>query len=203
MPGTKTKQKNNLPLLAPRTHPARTIQSTLTMGGPTSVEDFVVSSCDFMDDRLFGSSDGEAMVLCLCALVLWALTLVLLIGLWRTCMILAGKADQLEPGVKHGTPMYWRLNRAHANACENLPISATIFFAVYLLNLSSPFFTRLAMIVVVARIGQSFFHILSGSMPSMTVRFVFFATQCVAHTLACVVVFEKKYHVVQAVMDLF
>jgi uncharacterized MAPEG superfamily protein len=118
----------------------------------------------------------------LIAYALWAVALVLALAIARTTMVLRGraKANSFTAGVPHGSDAYWRLNRAHLNTLENLPIFAAIVLCGWVIGMEGAMFNRLAVIVVIARIVQSLIHIVSGSATAVTFRFAVFAVQ-----LAC------------------
>ena len=78
--------------------------------------------------------------------------------------------------------MYWRLNRAHANTLENLPIFGTMVLVGTIIGCSSPQFSQLAVLYMGGRIGQSIVHILGGSTPFIMVRFCFFSVQMLSVT---------------------
>lgn len=67
-------------------------------------------------------------LLCLLAFAGWALFLVLCIAAARVSQVLTGKKkpNEFPSGVPHGGDRYWRLNRAHLNTVENLPIFGAI-----------------------------------------------------------------------------
>ncbi len=117
----------------------------------------------------------------LVAYALWAVVLVLAVGLWRTVLIMRGKAraNSFTSGTPHGTDAYWRINRAHMNTVENLPIFAAIVLSGWVVGQETASFNRLALIVVAARIVQSLIHILSGSATAVAFRFLAFAVQLV------------------------
>ena len=112
---------------------------------------------------------------------LWAIALVLMVGADRVLLVLRGeaKANSFTPGVPHGSESYWRINRAHLNTVENLPIFATIVLSAYVVGQGTATFNLLAAIVVCARIVQSIIHILSGSVTAVTLRFAAFGVQLV------------------------
>ena len=58
----------------------------------------------------------------------WALLLALAVVSWRSADVLRGKAasNEFQPGIPHGPDLYWRLNRAHLNTLENLPIFGAV-----------------------------------------------------------------------------
>jgi hypothetical protein len=66
-----------------------------------------------------------APLLCLVGYALWAILLVLYVGGQRAFQVVTGKKapNAFPSGVQHGSDAYWRANRAHINATENLPSS--------------------------------------------------------------------------------
>ena len=114
-------------------------------------------------------------LLALLAFAGWAVILVLLIGFHRVSAVLMGakRPNEFPSGVPHGGDRYWRLNRAHINTVENLPIFASIVLAGAALGVSSERLAGLAEVIVIARVAQSFFHVLSGR--SLVVNFRFSA----------------------------
>ena len=112
---------------------------------------------------------------------LWAIALVLMVAADRVLMVIRGqaKADSFTPGVPHGSDSYWRINRAHLNTLENLPIFAAIVLCGWVVGMETATFNRLAMVVVVARIVQSAIHIASGSVAAITFRFTALAIQLI------------------------
>lgn len=111
----------------------------------------------------------------------WTMLLVLAIALTRGALMLAGKkrADEFPGGVPHGGDRYWRLNRAHLNAVENLPIVAIIIIVGTLVHHESRWFMTLPLIALGARVVQSLVHIASGSLMAINLRFAAFFTQYV------------------------
>ncbi len=110
---------------------------------------------------------------------LWAMFLVLSVGAVRVGQVVGGKASPtgFPAGVPHGPEPYWRLNRAHMNTVENLPIFATVVLTGWAANAISPAFNMLAVIVVSARAAQSLIHISSGSVHAVNLRFTAFTVQ--------------------------
>ncbi len=86
------------------------------------------------------------------------------------------RADQVE-----GPDFYKRAMRAHMNCVENLPVFAAIVVAALAAGVDTPTLDTLAVVLVVARVGQSLVHV---SVPQtanvVSLRFLLFATQ-----LAC------------------
>jgi uncharacterized MAPEG superfamily protein len=115
----------------------------------------------------------------------WAVVLVTLIGLVRVIQVMTGKKrpNEFPGGVPHGGDAYWRLNRAHLNAVENLPIFGALVLAGVALHVDSTLFRVLPQVVLAARVGQSLAHISSGRSLVVNVRFTFFLTQVTCFAL--------------------
>jgi uncharacterized MAPEG superfamily protein len=113
---------------------------------------------------------------CLVGFAAWAVLLVVGVGGWRVVEVLAGKkrANQFPSGVQHGGDLYWRLNRAHLNAVENLPIFAVLVLVAHFTHVDV---TRAAEVALAARVLQSLIHVGSGSVAAVNLRFAAFATQ--------------------------
>ena len=123
---------------------------------------------------------------CLLGFVAW--TLVLLVGVagTRTAAVLVGqkRANEFPSGVPHGGDAYWRLNRAHLNCLENLPLFATVVLVATVAGIRAPLLDTLACVYLGARVGQSITHVSSGSVIAVNVRFTFFLVQ-----VGCLVMF--------------
>jgi uncharacterized MAPEG superfamily protein len=109
----------------------------------------------------------------------WTLVLVSAIAAWRGAELLAGRTplSGFPSGTPHGSDRYWRLNRAHLNAVENLPLFAIVVLVGTEIGLVSPWFDRAAVLWVVARMGQSIIHVAANTDFSVSVRFTFFLIQ--------------------------
>ena len=103
------------------------------------------------------------------------------IGVPRWTLILSGKSQLNSfPGDEpHGSPLYRRAMRAHANCVENLPVFGAIVFAGQASAVSSQIYCAISFVIVCARVGQSIAHLASGSNPAVAVRFTFLAIQLV------------------------
>jgi uncharacterized MAPEG superfamily protein len=118
----------------------------------------------------------------LVALVLfavWGLLLVIAIGLTRVSQVITqGKGPGDFPaGTPHGSPAYWRLNRAHLNVVENLPFFGAIVLAGLYIQVQGFTFEVLPSLVLYARIAQSLIHVASGSRLAVTLRFTCYLVQ--------------------------
>jgi len=105
--------------------------------------------------------------------------LLLAIAAARVRHVLAGKAraSDFTAGIPHGGDRYWRLNRAHLNCLENLPLFSAVVLTGAVIGAEAPWLDRLAELYLLARIGQSLTHISSGSDRAIQVRFAFFGIQ--------------------------
>jgi uncharacterized MAPEG superfamily protein len=123
---------------------------------------------------------------CLLGFVAWTLLLLLGIAAARVGAVLRGqkKANEFASGVPHGGDAYWRLNRAHLNCLENLPIFATVVLVATVAGVRAAILDTIARVYLAARVGQSLTHVASGSVIAVNVRFTFFAVQ-----VACVIQF--------------
>jgi len=116
---------------------------------------------------------------CLVGFVAWTLVLLLAIAFTRVGAVLTGakKANEFPSGVPHGGDAYWRLNRAHMNCLENLPIFGALVLVATVAGLRAPLLDTVAKAYLAARIGQSVTHVASGSVIAVNVRFTFFVVQ--------------------------
>ena len=119
----------------------------------------------------------------LLAFATWMNAILMLgVGVYRWSLILAGKAELKSfPGDEpHGSPLYRRAVRAHANCVENLPVFAAIVFAAQSAGVRSAVLDVLSVVVVAARVAQTSTHLASGSNAAIAVRFTFLSVQLVA-----------------------
>ena len=123
---------------------------------------------------------------CLVGFVVWTLVLLLAIAGVRVGAVLRGekRANEFPSGVPHGGDAYWRLNRAHLNCLENLPIFASVVLVATVAGIRAAALDTLARTYLAARIGQSITHVSSGGIIAVNVRFAFFAVQ-----VACLIGF--------------
>ena len=123
---------------------------------------------------------------------LWAIALVLMIAVDRLLLIFRGqvKNNEFLSGVPHGNEAYWRINRAHLNTVENLPVFAAIVLAAWVAGAESHLFNLLAMLVLAARIVQSIIHIMSGGQIATWFRTTMFAVQIVCEIWMAVMILQ-------------
>jgi hypothetical protein len=117
---------------------------------------------------------------CLVGFAAWAVILVASIASLRTLEVLMGKkrSNEFPSGTQHGGDRYWRLNRAHVNTVENLPIFGALVLTATLLHVDV---LRWAEIALCARILQSVIHVSSNSVIAVNLRFTAFVTQMVCY----------------------
>jgi uncharacterized MAPEG superfamily protein len=118
-------------------------------------------------------------VLCLVLFAAWAIVLVLAVGCVRVGRVLARKqaANSFASGVPHGGDRYWRMNRAHMNTVENLPVFGALVLAAEASHLHSHALSIAAVVIVCARAAQSLIHISSNANMAVNLRFTAFLTQ--------------------------
>jgi uncharacterized MAPEG superfamily protein len=116
---------------------------------------------------------------CLSGFVAWTVTLLSGIGIARVAAVVRGEkqANEFPSGVPHGGDGYWRLNRAHLNCVENLPLFAAVVLVATVAGVKAPLLDTLARVYLGARIGQSLAHVSSGGVLAVNVRFTFFLVQ--------------------------
>lgn len=120
----------------------------------------------------------------LLAYAFWTVLLVLGVCGWRAAAVLGGrtKANEFTSGEEHGSPGYWRLNRAHINAAENVGVFAVVVLAAHFLGAGGPLIDQLAWATVALRVGQTLAHVSSNTVTAVNVRVTCFVLQ-----LACIV----------------
>jgi len=118
---------------------------------------------------------------CLLGFVLWTTLILLTIAAARVSQILGGSArpGDFPSGVPHGGDRYWRLNRAHLNCLENLPLFGAVVLTGAVIGADAPMLDTLAVVYLVARIAQSLIHVASGSDLAVQARFGCFGVQIV------------------------
>jgi uncharacterized MAPEG superfamily protein len=128
---------------------------------------------------------------CLLGFAVWAIALVLALGTVRVARVLTGKqaANSFPSGQPHGGDRYWRLNRAHMNAVENLPIFGALVVIAYLVPVDNGTVDGAALTVLIARVAQSCIHIASNHNMAVNLRFTAYLTQLgaflvIAHQIA-------------------
>jgi uncharacterized MAPEG superfamily protein len=118
-------------------------------------------------------------VLCLLLFAAWAIVLVLTLAGTRVIRVLRRQqaANSFTSGVPHGGDRYWRLNRAHLNTIENLPIFGALVVAAELSGVRTDAISTAAIAVVIGRVAQTVIHVASNSNLAVNLRFTAFTVQ--------------------------
>jgi uncharacterized MAPEG superfamily protein len=113
----------------------------------------------------------------------WTLLLLLgTVGVYRWSRILTGRAaiTEFPADAPHGTAMYRRAMRAHANCVENLPVYGAIALCAAVTAVHSASLDALAIALILARVAQSVVHVaFAETKLTVAVRFSFFFAQLV------------------------
>src|SRR5947208_16210155 len=98
---------------------------------------------------------------CLVGFAAWAMLLVIAITVARVSQVLRGqkRPNEFPSGVPHGGDRYWRLNRAHLNTVENLPIFAALVLTGEAARVAGGGFALACEIALGARVVQSLTHV--------------------------------------------
>ncbi|MDF3821914.1 MAPEG family protein [Leptospira sp. 96542] len=125
----------------------------------------------------------ETIYLSLFIFIAWTLFLGVSLTSFRSIQVLIGKkkSNEFPAGIQHGSDFYWRLNRAHQNCLENLPIFLAVVFLVSTLGKLDSFVNDASVVIIVTRILQSITHLLSGNVFAVNIRFTFYMTQIVTY----------------------
>ncbi|MET0545708.1 MAG: MAPEG family protein [Caulobacterales bacterium] len=126
---------------------------------------------------------AETPIIAVVIFALWTAILAFAVPIWRMVLVMSGQARTTDftPGDAHGSPAYWRLNRAHANCVENLVVFAALAVCGLAAGISDTNFGVACFIILIARLLQSSVHIVSGSGAAVGVRFAAFAIQCIGY----------------------
>jgi len=117
------------------------------------------------------------------AFAMWTIVVLIVgVGVQRWSLILTGRAEltSFPADEPHGSALYRRAMRAHANCVENLPVFAAIVLAAHASSAHSATLDLLSVIVVAARVLQTGTHLASGSNAAIALRFAVFAIQLAA-----------------------
>lgn len=116
---------------------------------------------------------------CLLGFVAWTIAILFALAGARVGQVVTGRKqpNEFPAGVPHGGDAYWRLNRAHLNCVENLPLFASVVLVATAAGLKAPLFDTLSQVFLGARIGQTIAHLSSGGNVAVNVRFTFYLVQ--------------------------
>ena len=123
--------------------------------------------------------------------VFWTVMLIVAIAVARVAEVAAGRTpvNGFPAGQPHGGDAYWRLNRAHMNCVENLPMFAAVVLTGHVTGLSAGTFATLSQVYVAGRVAQSLIHVASGSAMAVNLRFACYLVQLGCQvTMACTIV---------------
>lgn len=122
---------------------------------------------------------ARTALLSLATYAAWTLLLVVVLVSTRAVIMLRDgrPITDFPASVPHGGDRYWRLNRAHLNATENIGVVAALLLAGIFAGLDGWAFRTLPPFIAGARILQSLVHLVSGSAPAVMVRVSFFLVQ--------------------------
>ncbi|MCZ8156747.1 MAG: MAPEG family protein [Leptospira sp.] len=109
----------------------------------------------------------------------WTIFLGVLVVSARAIQVVLGKkkSNEFTSGVKHGSERYWQMNRASANAIENLPVFASLVLIGNVAGKVDLEFIYACNVVVLARVLQSTIHLISTTVLAVNVRFTFYVIQ--------------------------
>jgi len=118
-------------------------------------------------------------LVCLMVMVAWTAGLSIAIEMYRRGQVHLGKAEPQDfpGGERHGTDRYWRLNRAHMNAVENLPLFAGVVLIAHAAEVAHGTLDMFAAVYVIARISHTTVHLLAGTAQAAQMRFFFYTVQ--------------------------
>ena len=128
---------------------------------------------------------------CLLGFTAWTLAIAVFgVAAVRVSKVLTGQArpNEFPADQPHGSPLYRRTMRAHANCVENLPVFAAVVLTAAVTGVDTPLLDALAVLYLGARVGQTVAHVSSGRNLVINVRFGFFVVQLVAVTAMGVLV---------------
>ena len=116
---------------------------------------------------------------CLVGFVIWTVALVVALSVVRLRHLAAGGSVR-DFGVPDDRRLIWRLYRAHLNCLENLPLFASLVLVATVRGVTGQALDALAVLYLLARIGQSTVHVAPGAGLRGNQRFAFLIVQ-----LAC------------------
>lgn len=117
-------------------------------------------------------------ILAVLGFALWTLVLVFVSVNWRVIEVLRGKSINSwgrDDGIAVPA-IVKRMQHAHLNCLENLPIFAILVFAAYFMG-KQPAVDGLACYVLYARLAQSLVHLIGTSAALVFVRATFYVIQ--------------------------
>ncbi|MCG6143635.1 MAPEG family protein [Leptospira bandrabouensis] len=130
----------------------------------------------------------ETIYYTLIGFALWTLGLGVFLTTYRSILVLLGKkkSNEFPAGIQHGSDFNWRLNRAHLNSLENLPLFLTVVFLTASFGKIDSFANQAGLVILGARILQSLTHLTSTSVLAVNTRFTFYMIQIVTYIVLLV-----------------
>ena len=124
-------------------------------------------------------------LLCLLGFAGWTILLVVLVGAARIVEIVRGNkaSNEFPSRVPHGGDRYWRMNRAHLNCVEYLPVFGALVLVAAAAGVPAGALALHSQVVLGARVVQSGAHISSGSVMAVNVRAGMLGVQLVAFVM--------------------
>lgn len=119
-------------------------------------------------------------LLCILLYAIWTcVPLVFGIGAFRVFSVLTGRPANSFPADRphEGPAWYHRMNRAHLNCVENLPVFACIVFVGVHLEVHAAYWEGLTVAILACRVLQTLVHMVSTAPMAINVRFTFFLLQ--------------------------
>ncbi len=116
---------------------------------------------------------------CLVGFVIWTIALVVALSVVRLRHLAAGGSVR-DFGVPDDRRLMWRLYRAHLNCLENLPLFASVVLVATVRRVAGHSLDGLAILYLIARLGQSTVHVAPGAGLQGNLRGAFLLVQ-----LAC------------------
>ncbi|MCW7491876.1 MAPEG family protein [Leptospira sp. 2 VSF19] len=133
----------------------------------------------------------ETIYFTLIGFALWTLGLGVFLTSYRSVLVLIGKkkSNEFPAGIQHGTDFNWRLNRAHLNSLENLPIFLTVVYLTASFGKIDSFANQAGIVIIGARVLQSLTHLTSTGVLAVNIRFTFYMIQIVTYIVLLVRLF--------------
>ncbi len=125
---------------------------------------------------------ARTAILALATYAVWTLLLLVVLVSTRGLIVLRDghPITDFPASVPHGSERYWRLNRAHLNATENIGVVAALLLAGIFAGLDGWAFRTLPPVIAGARVLQSLVHLASGSAPAVMARVSLLSVQIIS-----------------------
>nr|WP_275067396.1 MAPEG family protein [Leptospira levettii] len=122
---------------------------------------------------------------------LWTLGLGVTLITYRSVQVLLGKkkSNEFPAGIQHGSDFNWRLNRAHLNSLENLPLFVAVVFLTVSLGKVNEFVNQAGFVILGARVLQSLTHLIGTNVLAVNIRFTFYMIQIITYIVLLIQLF--------------